>query len=133
VRDNRQAFQRLRLVPRVMVNVANIDLTYELLGRFPETKSVQAVCTLLLHISMTLTSVCVKFYTDSMVAECLRSKPGPAGIQKHTSTSLGLCLTRAPYMAHERYCFDAWLQLQLLHCPPGYAKQLTAKQTDIRL
>ncbi|KAL0022457.1 hypothetical protein WJX79_003021 [Trebouxia sp. C0005] len=33
VRDNRQAFQRLRLVPRVMVNVANIDLTYELLGR----------------------------------------------------------------------------------------------------
>ena len=30
--DNRQAYQRLRIVPRVMVNVANIDLTYELLG-----------------------------------------------------------------------------------------------------
>jgi len=37
VRDNRQAFQRLRLVPRVMVNVTNIDLTYELLGRFCES------------------------------------------------------------------------------------------------
>ena len=34
LRDNREAFQRLRLVPRVMVNVANIDLTYELLGMF---------------------------------------------------------------------------------------------------
>lgn len=33
LRDNRQAFQRLRLVPRVMVNVSNIDLTYELIGR----------------------------------------------------------------------------------------------------
>ncbi|KAL3133572.1 hypothetical protein ABBQ38_007419 [Trebouxia sp. C0009 RCD-2024] len=31
--DNRQAYQRLRIVPRVMVNVSNIDLTYELLGR----------------------------------------------------------------------------------------------------
>lgn len=30
--DNRQAYQRLRIVPRVMVNVSNIDLTYELLG-----------------------------------------------------------------------------------------------------
>ena len=30
--DNRQAYQRLRIVPRVMVNVANIDLTYKLLG-----------------------------------------------------------------------------------------------------
>lgn len=33
LRDNRQAFQRFRLVPRVMVNVSKIDLTYELLGR----------------------------------------------------------------------------------------------------
>lgn len=34
LRDNRQAYQRLRLVPRVMVNVSKIDLTYELLGAF---------------------------------------------------------------------------------------------------
>ena len=33
LRDNRQAFQRFRLIPRVMVNVSKIDLTYELLGR----------------------------------------------------------------------------------------------------
>lgn len=32
LRDNREAYQRLRLIPRVMVNVGNIDLTYELLG-----------------------------------------------------------------------------------------------------
>lgn len=55
VRDNRQAFQRLRLVPRVMVNVANIDLTYELLGMFLESKSGHAVC-ISLHLNVILTA-----------------------------------------------------------------------------
>lgn len=59
-----------------MVNVANIDLTYELLGRFPASKSVHAVCTLSLHSRVTQTYVYVEL--ESMVGECLGSTPGPA-------------------------------------------------------
>lgn len=44
LRDNRQAYQRFRLIPRVMVNVSNIDLTYTLLGRCSPPESFRTKC-----------------------------------------------------------------------------------------
>ena len=58
LRDNREAFQRLRIVPRVMVNVANIDLKYELLGTVPCLTCTDGIQKKMIHTSTGVLGVC---------------------------------------------------------------------------
>ncbi len=88
MRDNRQAYQRLRLVPRVMVNVSHIDLSYELLGAHSTN-----CCT-------RLSSTCVHAFASLNIhllkvaagAQCFTSKSESCFLEISWFVSMSVCI-----------------------------------------